>query len=85
MRVRDTLKEKLRNSEGRAATSSVALDLATVYVGLGDRSEALNWVERAVEEHALLLYLGIEPTFRQLANEPRFQAVLKKIGLAASS
>ncbi len=81
MRVLDTLKARLRNAEGRAATSSVALDLATVYVGLGDRSEALNWVERAVEGHVLLLYLGIEPAFRQLANEPRFQALLKKIGL----
>jgi serine/threonine-protein kinase len=81
LQVLDTLKGQFRNAKGRTATSSVAFDIATVYIGLGDRAEALNWVERAVEGHALLLYLGIDPMFRSLANEPRFQAVLKKVGL----
>jgi tetratricopeptide (TPR) repeat protein len=81
LQVLDTLKGQFQNAKGRTATSSVAFDIATVYIGLGDRAEALNWVERAVEGHALLLYLGIDPMFRSLANEPRFQAVLKKVGL----
>jgi TolB-like protein/Flp pilus assembly protein TadD len=84
IQVLDTLKGQLRKATDRSATSSIALDIATVYAGLGNKAEALDWLERGVEGHALLLYLGIEPAFQSLANEPRFQALLKRIGLPTS-
>jgi serine/threonine-protein kinase len=78
--VLDTLVARVKTSKDGAG--SVAFDIATVYTGLGDRAEALTWFERAAEAHTLMLYLGIEPAFRPLHNEPRFQALLKRIGLA---
>ncbi|MFN2397460.1 MAG: hypothetical protein ABR543_02265 [Gemmatimonadaceae bacterium] len=48
---------------------------------MGEREQALDWLERAVETGAFILYLGIDPTFRSLHPEPRFRALLKKVGL----
>ncbi len=60
---------------------------ARVYAGLGDREKALAWLERAVATPGpfacspFTVYVGIDPTFRSLHAEPRFQALLKKVGL----
>ena len=44
--------------------------------------ETLTWLERAAELRAgMILYLAIDPTFKPLHGEPRFQALLRKIGL----
>jgi hypothetical protein len=59
-------------------------DIAIVHVGLGHRAEAMTWLERAASERVEMLYLGIDPLFRSLHDEPRFQALLKKIGLPTS-
>jgi TolB-like protein/DNA-binding SARP family transcriptional activator/Tfp pilus assembly protein PilF len=56
--------------------------LALVHVGLGERSQALDWLERAHENRsATLAYLGVEPLLDPLRGEPRFRAVLARIGL----
>ena len=52
-----------------------------MHVGLGNRGEAMTWLERAASEHVRMVYLGIDPPFRSLHDEPRFQALLRKIGL----
>jgi len=63
------------------ARALVATVFALLYAGLGDKEAALRWLERGAESGASLLYLGIDPAFRSLRGEPRFKAVLKKIGL----
>ena len=42
----------------------------------------MNWLERGAETHAYMGYLAIEPTYESLRAEPRFKALLKRIGLA---
>jgi len=82
MKVADTLEAQWKQERGTSGTSSWrAQDLATVYAGLGEKEKALRWLERGTETHAYMLYLGIDPTLRSLRDEPRFKAVLKKIGL----
>ena len=81
MKVVDTLKARWRAERGRATASGIAMDLAIVYAGLRETEQALAWLERATETHAFMNYVGIEPTYQSLRAEPRFKAVLKKIGL----
>jgi serine/threonine-protein kinase len=58
-------------------------DIAIAYAGLGDREQALNWLERASAEHSqALLRIKIEPWFAPLYQEPRFQALVAKMNLA---
>lgn len=56
------------------------VDYAVIYVGLGDRDKAFEWLERAVDERAdWLVYLKVEPVFDSIRDDPRFAAILKKM------
>jgi hypothetical protein len=58
------------------------LIIALTYARAGANSEALDWLEKAVEERAPWLpELKVDPTWDALRSDPRFIAVLKKIGL----
>jgi len=57
-------------------------NLALVHLGLGERDEALDRLEEAVETRDMLLtFLTVEPRWAELADHPRFTALLGKIGL----
>jgi adenylate cyclase len=54
----------------------------TIYLGLGEKEKALDWLEKAYEEQdSACWYLKIDQIYDGVRNEPRFQAILKKIGL----
>jgi len=56
--------------------------LALVYLGLDEKDRAFEWLEKAYEERAnYLIYLKVEPLFDSLRSDPRFTALLKKVGL----
>jgi TolB-like protein/Tfp pilus assembly protein PilF/tRNA A-37 threonylcarbamoyl transferase component Bud32 len=58
------------------------IDLASVYVGLGEKEEAFSWLEKGYsEKDAGLPYLKANPVFDPLRSDPRFKALLKKVGL----
>jgi len=58
------------------------LDIATVYLGLKEDEEALRWLEVALEHHNLhLLTIPMDRRFSRLRNHPRFQNLLKTMGL----
>ncbi|UCC84757.1 MAG: tetratricopeptide repeat protein [Gemmatimonadota bacterium] len=55
---------------------------ALVHIGLGDLDEALDWLEKAYEEHdTWMVHLNIDPTFDCLRSHPRFIALLKNVCL----
>ena len=57
-------------------------ELAVLYTALGDREKALSTLERAYREHDLQLkYLNIETGYDDLRSEPRFQELVRKVGL----
>jgi len=59
-----------------------AYDLAVIYAGLGEKSWALDWLEKAVAERSgSLMLLKVEPIFDGLRANPRFTDLLKKVGL----
>jgi TolB-like protein len=53
-----------------------------LYAGLGDQEQALTWLEKAYEERADgLTWINVDPMLDPLRNHPRFQAIVKKMGL----
>jgi hypothetical protein len=57
-------------------------ELAILYTALGDREMALATLERAYQEHDLQLkYLNVETGYDDLRSEPRFQDLVRKVGL----
>jgi tetratricopeptide (TPR) repeat protein len=57
--------------------------LAIVHAGLGDKDQAFEWLERAFEKRAVDLFtLKVEPMFDSLRSDPRFEDLLRRVGLA---
>jgi hypothetical protein len=69
---------------GRGGTRTfVAWNIARTQATLGHREEALTWLERTYDQRSgLVVYLKVHPHFDSLRGEPRFQSLLRKIGLA---
>jgi serine/threonine-protein kinase len=69
---------------GRGGTRTfVAWNLARTHATLGHREQALTWLERTYDQRSgLVVYLKVHPQFDSLRGEPRFQSLLRKIGLA---
>jgi eukaryotic-like serine/threonine-protein kinase len=54
---------------------------AVVHAGLGERDEALRDLERAYEERSTVLaYVLIDPRLASLRDDPRFEALARKLG-----
>jgi len=67
----------------RARSYAQATALAAVHAGLGEQDRALEWLERAFEEHCgMLTWVRHDPVWDSLREEPRFQALLRKMNLA---
>jgi TolB-like protein/Flp pilus assembly protein TadD len=58
------------------------LNVALIYAGLGDKAQALEWLERAYEDHSdRLAWIKGWPQFDGLRGEPRFQDLLRRMHL----
>ena len=58
--------------------------LAELYGRLGEKELALKWLEQAVEEHSIALLTSppsMDPDFDDLHTDPRFTALMRRIGL----
>ena len=82
-----------RTEEARAVLSEF-LDLsarqyvspeqvAMIYASLGERDQAFAWLERAYEARSAFLVVGIltSPAYDPLRADPRFAALVKKMGI----
>ncbi|MEP6743035.1 MAG: hypothetical protein ABJB61_11095 [bacterium] len=55
---------------------------ALIYIGLGDKEEALNWLEKEVSGHSeIASSLAVDPELDGLRSEPRFKDLLKRMNL----
>jgi tetratricopeptide (TPR) repeat protein len=71
--------EQLRQRREQRYTQ--AFSLALVYLGLGDRNEALNWLEQGYLERDgyNIGPIRIDPLLNPLHGDPRFEALAEKI------
>ena len=75
--------QKLRQNREQRYTA--AYGLALIYVGLGDRNEALNWLEQGYREHDGFNIgpIRVDPLLAPLHGDLRFEALAEKIVPAA--
>ena len=70
---------KAVHDDGRATASAVA----GIYAILGDKEQAVDWLEKAYEQSDdFLVFLNIQPQFENVRSEPRFRALIKKYSRA---
>jgi TolB-like protein/tetratricopeptide (TPR) repeat protein len=59
-----------------------ALYFAGIYTGLGEKSTAMDWLDKAYKErNDRLVYLNVDPMADPLRSEPRFQDLMKRLHL----
>jgi tetratricopeptide (TPR) repeat protein len=57
--------------------------VALLCANAGDKKAALDWLERAYQQHGTLLeYIRISPEFEALRPDPRYQDLLRRLNLA---
>lgn len=63
-----------------------AYDIAMVYLGLGDKEQAYQWLEKGFEERSSwMTYLNLDPRLDKLRHEPRFRELVHRVGLPLSN
>jgi hypothetical protein len=78
-KARDILKELEKQSKREYIPS---LNFAQIYAGLGDNEQALAWLNKACDERSVwMTFLKVDPKFDPLRTDPRFQDLLRRVGL----
>ena len=59
------------------------LQVALVYLGLGDRARAIDWIERAYRDReGIVTAFSTDPRLAPIADDARFRSIMEKAGLA---
>jgi tetratricopeptide (TPR) repeat protein len=79
----ETARKLLRELEAQSEIRYISqLAPALIHVGLGEKGEALDALERAYQTRALLLTsIGVDTRYQPLRSDPRFMDLLRRIGL----
>lgn len=81
-RRQEALEELERLLKLSATRHVQALDFATIYASLGENEKVFEWLERAYEDRSTNLgFLAQDPTFDALRDDPRFVALVERIGV----
>lgn len=59
-----------------------ALAIAQVYIGLGDKDRAFEWIEKAIDQRDLDVTLLWDSPYQVLRSDPRFNVLLRRMKLA---
>jgi tetratricopeptide (TPR) repeat protein len=64
-----------------ASPNGRAIDRARVFAALGRKDEAFKLLETALEERGDIIYLRADPVWDPLRGDPRFDDLIRRIGL----
>jgi tetratricopeptide (TPR) repeat protein len=57
--------------------------IVPAYIGMGNNDQAIVWLEKAYAQHSNgLTALKVDPAYDPLRDDPRFQNLLRRVGLA---
>jgi TolB-like protein/DNA-binding winged helix-turn-helix (wHTH) protein len=74
-----SLEDYLRTAK---STYAPPVLVAGVYLRLGDKARALQWLEKGYQERDdLMIDLNVDPVFDAIRSEPRFQDLVRHVGL----
>ena len=60
-------------------------EIALIYAGLGEKAQAIAWLEKALATHDKgMTYLAVDPCLDPLRDEPRFRDLVQTVGLPVS-
>ncbi|MGA2263375.1 MAG: protein kinase [Acidobacteriota bacterium] len=78
---RDQALEILEEFRSQSRTRFVAPHaMALIHIGLGDREQALQWLERAYEERSdFVIEANVDPVLDPLRNDPRFRELMQRL------
>lgn len=56
---------------------------AVIHIGLGEKNQAFDWLQRAYEDRSVwLVYLKVDPFFNPVRSDARFIELLNRVGLS---
>jgi hypothetical protein len=66
----------------RKPNDGSSLWIAAAFARLGEKDAAFEWLEKALQERPpFMLWLKIHPMFESLHGDPRFDDLVKRIGI----
>ncbi|HJZ10775.1 MAG TPA: hypothetical protein VJ521_01410, partial [Acidobacteriota bacterium] len=72
--------EELKQQSSKRFVSPYSI--ALIYIALQERDPAFEWLEKALEVHEdSLITLKVNPRFDSLRSDPRFQDLVRRVGL----
>jgi hypothetical protein len=72
--------DELKRLSGQEYVPSTSI--ALVYAGLGEKDQAFAWLDKGCEERSFQLqWIKIEPRLDSLRSDPRFQDLMRRVGL----
>jgi serine/threonine-protein kinase len=76
-KAEQTLRELEEMSKRRYVNSTAFAD---IYLGLGEKEKALDWLDKAYEnQESACWLLRVDPIYDGVRNEPRFQGLVQKV------
>ena len=76
MQILSELEERYKKSE------AIGMNVAAVFVGLGEKDQAFAWLEKDFEQRSgLLPDVTVWPSFDDIRLDPRYADLLRRIGL----
>jgi hypothetical protein len=73
----ETIAADLENQDTRHRSTALAL----VYTALGDHDRSFMWLDRAVRDKTIFVYVKSMSGFAPLRSDPRFDDLLKRMGV----
>ncbi len=75
-------RQALRDLQLRPGEKSYAFSIAVAYLGIGDNEKAIKWLQKSYTERTITIALRVDQTFEPASGDPRFQQLLRGMGLA---
>lgn len=77
----DSIIQQLKLQSKESPVGSPAFHLALIYAQMGETEAAFKWLEKAYQDREVEMYwLKVEPPFKPLYNDPRWEEMLYKVG-----